>query len=337
MKLFGILSVVGLAHAGCYSDPELRRQRQAESEAIRAAHPNSMADLNAIKQSAESLPSNYNWCQLPDGRSLCVPSWNQHIPVYCGSCWLHATLSTLMDRYHIQQGGKYAPVMFGRQTVLDCAPFHKLSNGCGGGEPRDVFEYMRLYGLPDETCNPYNAVDYKKYGKNAKACPLEGYCINCMMYGTPVKKECWGIKHPIRYTVKEWGPVPRSVEAMMMEIHQNGPITCGVISYDDLNFNYRGGVWRGKTNETEIDHDVEIVGWGENEKEGKFWVIRNSWGTYWGEMGFFRLPRGSNALRIEDDCWYGVPDSEDERLIRAGKQTGSMYGLVPVDSEVVGY
>lgn len=35
-----------------------------------------------------------------------------------------------------------------------------------------------------------------------------------------------------------------------------------------------------------------------------FWIVRNSWGTFWGELGFFRLQRGINSLFVEDgDCW----------------------------------
>lgn len=37
----------------------------------------------------------------------------------------------------------------------------------------------------------------------------------------------------------------------------------------------------------------------------RYWVIRNSWGTYWGEMGFFKMQRGVNALQLEaGDCWW---------------------------------
>lgn len=38
-------------------------------------------------------------------------------------------------------------------------------------------------------------------------------------------------------------------------------------------------------------------------------MIRNSWGNYWAEDGFFRLARGENMILIEDDCWYAVPEN----------------------------
>jgi hypothetical protein len=51
-----------------------------------------------------------------------------------------------------------------------------------------------------------------------------------------------------------------------------------------------------------------VVGYGE-ENGQKFWVIRNSWGTYWGEDGFFRLARGINNLGIEVEgtCSWATP------------------------------
>ena len=69
-----------------------------------------------------------------------------------------------------------------------------------------------------------------------------------------------------------------------------------------------GGVFRDTTNATDINHDISVVGYGEENGE-KYWVIRNSWGTYWGESGFFRLARGTNNLGIEVEgtCSWAAP------------------------------
>jgi cathepsin X len=46
--------------------------------------------------------------------------------------------------------------------------------------------------------------------------------------------------------------------------------------------NYTGGVFFDTTNATEIDHDISVVGYGiDNQTGWKYWLIRNSWGTYW--------------------------------------------------------
>ena len=53
---------------------------------------------------------------------------------------------------------------------------------------------------------------------------------------------------------------------------------------------------------------VSLVGWGRDDATGKrFWVGRNSWGTYWGEMGFFRIEMGEDNNGIENACVWAVP------------------------------
>lgn len=65
----------------------------------------------------------------------------------------------------------------------------------------------------------------------------------------------------------------------MSEIIQRGPITCSIACPDDFIWNYTGGVYTDKHNSTDVDHDVEVVGWG--HEDGKdFWHVRNSWGKH---------------------------------------------------------
>lgn len=278
------------------------------------------------------IPANYNWCSV-DGEDYCVPNWNQHIPYYCGSCWVHATLSTIQDRLKIAKKGKGPDIMLSRQTLLNCGWFHKNGDGCNGGDPIDVFRFMKDYGLPDEGCLTYNATDHTKFEnyESLKRCPPEGRCVNCMSDDETGEDVCWAVLKPIKYYLTRFGKVGPTEDDMISEIYQRGPIVCSCATPDDLIYDYTGEIYveKNKTAVEDVDHNIEVVGWGE-EKGMKYWVIRNSWGSYWGKLGFFRLQRGVNALRIEDgDCWYAEPEFTMEKDVKRGKLLGSMYGVYP--------
>ena len=70
---------------------------------------------------------------------------------------------------------------------------------------------------------------------------------------------------------------------------------------------YTGGIFEDTTNCTSMDHEISIAGYGTDPDHGDYWIGRNSWGTYWGEKGWFRLKRGSNNLGIETDCVWATP------------------------------
>ena len=93
----------------------------------------------------------------------------------------------------------------------------------------------------------------------------------------------------------------------MNEIKQRGPVVCDVYSPPDFH-NYTSGIYVGPTvtRVEDLNHAIEVVGWGE-ENGQKYWFIRNSWGSFWGENGFGKVLRGSNNIGIELDCSYGVP------------------------------
>lgn len=92
---------------------------------------------------------------------------------------------------------------------------------------------------------------------------------------------------------------------MKAEIFKRGPIDCGIESTQKFH-NYKGGIYEEHKGYWNINHAIAVVGWGvENGVE--YWIGRNSWGTYWGEEGFFRIRMHKWNNAIEEDCNWAVP------------------------------
>ena len=73
---------------------------------------------------------------------------------------------------------------------------------------------------------------------------------------------------------------------------------------------YTGGIYEEDAGEIKPNHETSLVGWGKDEKTGtEYWIGRNSWGTYWGEYGFFRIKTGT--LGFPDSCTWATPDTND--------------------------
>ena len=73
---------------------------------------------------------------------------------------------------------------------------------------------------------------------------------------------------------------------------------------------YQGGVFTDDSHSQSTNHIVSITGWGYDEDtDTEYWIIRNSWGQYWGEMGYMKLETGKNLLGIEGEVAWVTPGS----------------------------
>ena len=77
-------------------------------------------------------------------------------------------------------------------------------------------------------------------------------------------------------------------------IAQYGAVGCGFAT-DDAFQAYAGGVFTDSA-ARQIDHDVMLVGW---DDASNAWILRNSWGTAWGEAGYMRIDYAANAVGTE--------------------------------------
>jgi len=93
---------------------------------------------------------------------------------------------------------------------------------------------------------------------------------------------------------------------MKKAIFSGGPIACSMDATNAFE-NYSGGIYSEYVALPIPNHVVSVIGWGENEENESYWIVRNSWGTYWGEWGFFRIKMGGENLGIELDCSWAIP------------------------------
>jgi len=156
-----------------------------------------------------------------------------------------------------------------------------------------VYKWMHeKNGVTDETCQPYQA--------KTNACRAFNECRDCQHNG-----KCYAVKDPAKYKVEQYGFV-RGEHQMMAEIKQRGPISCRQAVTTEF-FAYKGGIFKDTTGDRRPRHATSLLGWGTTDDGKKYWIGRNSWGTYWGETGFFKVSRGENNLGIEEECSWGVP------------------------------
>lgn len=219
---------------------------------------------------------------------------NQHIPQYCGSCWAHGTTSSLSDRIKLMRNRKFPDIQLSPQVLVNCVTANN-THGCNGGDPTAAFSWILENGITDDTCMNYLA-------KN-EACTDIDICRNC-----DPGKGCFAVSSPKKYHITEHGQVKGETN-MMAEIYARGPIAATIAVPASLE-NYTGGVYVDTTGDVSLDHEVAITGWGVDNGQ-KYWVVRNSWGTYWGEGGWARIVKGVNNLGIEANCDWAVPDPED--------------------------
>jgi len=237
---------------------------------------------------AEDVPADWDWRSVV-GKDLTTWNRNQHVPQYCGGCWSFGSTSALSDRILIANQGQFPEVNLAPQHLISC-------NGggtCDGGSALGAYEWIAANGIVEETCDPYEAKD-----------------------GLPCNPPCktyWGFNESMtivtnnkNWTIKEYGTV-RGADAIKAEIYTRGPVACSIDATYKLE-KYSGGIYEEFKDVPIANHIISIVGWGSTPVP--HWIVRNSWGTYWGEFGYFRIVLGKLSMNmgIENDCVWAVPD-----------------------------
>ncbi len=216
------------------------------------------------------LPSSLDWRNL----DYVTPPRDQGD---CGSCWAFATTGAL-ESYGLRNN--IIPVTdsdLSEQILVSCSGTYRAGS-CSGGYIDRASSFIRDTGLPEEACYPYTATN-----------------SNC--------RSACGDWNTSTHRIGSWSYVATTspaVEAIKNALSSHGPLVTTMDVYTDF-FYYKSGIYRYSYGQYEGGHAVLIVGY--NDDAGGYFIVKNSWGTGWGEGGFFNIAYSEINPTVQFGYW----------------------------------
>jgi hypothetical protein len=262
----------------------------------------------------------------------------------CGTCYACASSGALADRYALMSLGQikfqpsYGEMTICRHNFTDITTqwknvealkaqdddIHKNSS-CNGATLFEAADSLYTDGIPDTTCFPlamsgsYDVPATEDSTKFPYCYTLEGIEFNHCADGKTAMR---------RYKAKTGYSINADETSIMIDILQNGPVFTGIMIYNDFMSGFDGkGIYThpDKSSQSVGGHAVAIVGFGEEfykpeNRIVKYWIIRNSWGTDWGDGGFFKMERGLTDIQLEQNCVAVLPDFTGFKIVNPNLQ-----------------
>jgi len=249
---------------------------------------NKAKNANKVNTIKSGIPANYDASQAYPSCASIGTIFDQ---AECGSCWAFGCVESASDRLCIQ--GK-ENIVLSFMDLVCCGP----DDGCEGGDPYDAYGYVVSPGLVTSTCDPYTI----------PTCPpAQEPCLNFVPTPACVQtcnnSEQWSSS--IHQFATSYG-VSSDPNAIMTEIYTNGPVEACFSVYEDF-LAYKTGVYQYQSGNFLGGHCIKIIGWGVDSSSNlPYWLCNNSWTTYWGDDGQFKILRGQDECGIEDQVVAGM-------------------------------
>jgi len=200
----------------------------------------------------------------------------------CGSCWAFSSVGAFESLYTISNGSPGSFLDLSEQILVSCS---NENQGCEGGYMDVTANFLQTEGTYHESCFPYTATN--------------NYCNNA----------CSGWRDNA-FKINSYQSVSRSVNALKTAL-QSGPLQVAFMVYDDFD-SYGGGVYECSWFSLDPGgHAVLLVGYEDTSEQygGGYFIVKNSWGTSWGESGYFRIgySQVTNAVLFGRDSYSYTP------------------------------
>lgn len=189
-----------------------------------------------------------------------------------GCCWAFSAVAAT-EGINQHKTGNLIPLS--EQQLVDCDTAGD-DYGCEGGLMDSAFQFIESNkGLSTEANYPYQGIDGNCKTQNAtsQAASITGH-----------------------------EDVPKNDENALLQAVVNQPISIAIDASGSAFQFYSSGVFTG-TCGTNLDHGVAVVGYGTSSDGTKYWVVKNSWGTGWGESGYIRMQRDVPAKEGLWNCY----------------------------------
>jgi len=236
------------------------------------------------------LPDYFSWTDF-DGMDWTTPARSQDD---CGGCWLFAALGTFESIINIREGYADLDPDLSEQYVLSCLP---NAGSCRGGTVEGALYYIVDTSDDGNNCNGVITESSFPYQADGSI-PCSAKSDDWMEYLVPIENfkhvDLGYDNYRVREILKSW-------------IMKNGPVATNM--YVTNLFHLWGNIFHNlkfyfpyiNTRDNVYNHCVVIVGWKDNPLIGRggYWICKNSWGTYWGDNGFFSIEYGSLNLASE--------------------------------------
>lgn len=257
-----------------YTEEEFRRLLGHSRTERKRSTSLSLLQLDATMLEGQKLAQTVDWRPRLNSSAFVKDQGE------CGSCWAMASVGAL--EMHAELTMKRHPRQLAVQQLVDCVENPNQcggQGGCSGATAELAFDYVHRHGISD--AGEYS-VDFSK--------PERCRPLNHKPY-----LQAAGFVHL----------PPNKLTALMHAVATKGPV---VVSVDATDWGpYGTGVFDGCQKDAVVNHAVVLIGYGHDSKlQEDYWILRNSWGTTWGEQGLIRLLRHSSD---EGDQGYCGVDS----------------------------